>query len=92
MPEKKQEPMTDQEWLKWYQKRVACLEDALKTHLNQRSKEGRIANAGLTPLQIEVRDQLLRAMLDLIPTAIASAKRGKPALLRLVCRTLRLKF
>ena len=87
--------MTDREATQWFSARVRDLEETVRS-LTQRNLElyEKLQNtpARLTPLQIETRDRLLQTMLDLIPAAQRAARRGKPGLLRLIARTLRIKF
>ena len=82
---------TLEEHLTWAMGRIKDLEDTVR-ELREWQQAHPPNTSGLSPLQIETRDHVLRAMLGLLPNAIRAAKRGKPALLRLIVRTLRLKF
>jgi len=73
---------------------VCATLDRQRHHIEQLTNQLAIAEAlaGAGDASLEaIRQETIRAMADLLPKAIAQAKRGKPALFRLVVRTLRLR-
>jgi hypothetical protein len=81
----------EREWLlqAWQKGReeIATLRSQLRS-LEQKFREAHLEE---DPAIIRARRHLFRQLMHLVPKALEDAKKGKPALLRLIVRTVRLR-